>query len=166
MPKEIQSTVIAERQLRSDIVAGSAPNAEHIDCPPKVMKIIKRGLEDMDFGEDEDEKLQLLKDTVELFTIFSKELPYCGANVATLLAERARWHILGAKFSEIAIKVGITTPHGMLLLDKSLAMSNRAESSAIKAYNLSIKLAQYEAMKNESIVKTPWLQTEGESDED
>lgn len=132
--------------------------------PAKVMKMIRRELNEKIEEMDDETKVQMMKDTMDLFRQLADELPYVGAQVATILSERARWHVLGARFTDLAIQAGISTPHGMMLLDKALSMSARAENAGIKAYNLSIRLAEYESSKTETTVKTPWLDTDGEGD--
>lgn len=134
-----------------------------VRVPTNVLKMIRRPAEEAKnlTLDPDDEKaakgVAIVKDIKDLFMSLSKELPHVGAQVASLLSERARWHVMSDRFTQMAVAAGIDTPQGMLYLDKAMAFSKSAESSAVKTYNLSIRLAQYEAQIRNDKPKTPWL---------
>lgn len=139
-----------------------------VRMPANVQKLLKKPAEeikDLAAVDPHEDGVQLMKDVTTLFTALAKELPHMGAQIATLLSERARWHVLSSRFTKSAVQAGIETPQGMILLEKALAFSKQAESSAVKAYNLSVRLAEYEArLRANNSPKTPWLIVEEPKD--
>lgn len=137
-----------------------------VRVPANVLKMIRRPADEAKAlaVDPEDEKAAkgaaIIKDIASLFGSLAKELPHVGAQIASLLSERARWHVMSDRFTQLAVAAGIDTPQGMLLLEKALAFSKSAESSAVKTYNLSVRLAQYEAQLRNDKPKTPWLVVE------
>lgn len=152
------------REPRMDQQPYAADNVEVVKTPANIKKILKRTSEITISQLGDEEKSRIVKDIKVLYEALAKELPHCGAQIATILSERARWHVLSERFTALAVAAGIDTPRGMQLLEKAMGLSAHAESAAVKAYNLSVRLAQYEASKSDKSTKTPWLETEGSSE--
>jgi hypothetical protein len=104
-----------------------------------VRALIKRQL-----GADAttEEVAQLYRETMTMFSGLLADLPARDAHeVQDLTARRARWSVLGARFSAKAAEVGLFTEEGSRLLEMALKLDARAERLAVTARDEAERLA-------------------------
>ncbi|MDX2054068.1 MAG: hypothetical protein SFV15_16835 [Polyangiaceae bacterium] len=81
-----------------------------------------------------EEVAQLYKDSLQLFRKLLTSLPSNDSpEVQDLIARRARWSVLSARFAAKAVEQGLFDEQGSKLLDMSLKLDARAERLAVTA---------------------------------
>lgn len=83
-------------------------------------------------------------DAGSLFRAWLAELPHDGPTVSAIVAEGSRSAVLSAHLAARALEVGLETAKGRALLELSVKLGQRAERTAVTAYDLSQRLAEAE----------------------
>ena len=86
---------------------------------------------------------QLYRETMVQFRALLADLPANdAAEVQDLVARRARWSVLSARYASKAAEVGLFTEQGGKLIDLALRLDARAERLAVTARDEAERLAQ------------------------
>ncbi len=117
--------------------------------------IIKRHL-----GSDASGELveALYRDTRRLYEQLLKDLPASDApEVQDLVARRARWAVLGARYAAKAAELGLFGDDAAAALEMALKCDARAERLAVSARDEAERIAR---SRPEADAETPWLEAE------
>ena len=101
------------------------------------------------------EALQLSGDAGSLYRALLSTLPYQGPLVNPIAAESARASVLAAHFAARALELGLDTKPGRDALELSLRLGQRAERTAVTAWDLATRAA--EAERRRPTGGFPWL---------
>ncbi len=105
---------------------------------------------------------KLASESAGLFRACLAELPCDGPTVSRVLAESARSSVVSTHLAARALEVGIETAKGRALLELSMKLGQRAERTAVTAYDLAQRLAEAERRKP---LDMSWLHAGTEPDE-
>jgi hypothetical protein len=99
---------------------------------------------------------RLASDSATLFRACLAELPCDGPTVSRVLAESARSSVVSTHLAARALELGIETAKGRALLELSMKLGQRAERTAVTAYDLAQRLAEAQR-KAEPMGHLAWL---------
>lgn len=114
----------------------------------------KRAIRELAGPLAEAEVRQLSGDAGSLLRATLSTLPYQGPLVTPLVAENARSTVLAARFAARALELGLDSKAGREALELSMRLGQRAERTAVTAWDLATRAAEAERKRPRDV---PWL---------
>ncbi|MGA2450835.1 MAG: hypothetical protein ABTD50_19395 [Polyangiaceae bacterium] len=102
-----------------------------------VKQLCREGLEGLTSGVDDG----LARDALTMYRALVRSLPSDGPGVRQLVASQARHAVMATTYANAAAGVGLASPEGVKLAEKSRAHDLVAQRLAVTAFDLATRLA-------------------------